>query len=198
MPDIEKAVSYMEEIAWNDAHGYSQENRYGKPDFDCSSLVAKALSVGGFDIKLTSYTGNLYQQLVKAGFVEKPVRGERKRGDILLTPGHHVVMCTDADHIVHASINELGGVCGGEPGDQTGKEICVRDYYTPSYGWDYHLRYEPKEETEGYQILYAPQVLIDVIIGKYGNYPERKEKLEAEGYDYTTIQKLVNEMLKGE
>ena len=29
--------------------------------------------------------------------------------------------------------------------------------------------------------------------GEYGNYPERKERLEAEGYDYETIQKIVNQ-----
>lgn len=29
--------------------------------------------------------------------------------------------------------------------------------------------------------------------GEYGDYPERKERLEAEGYDYETIQKIVNQ-----
>ena len=37
-----------------------------------------------------------------------------------------------------------------------------------------------------------------VIRGEYGNYPERKEKLEAEGYNYSEVQNRVNEMLKGE
>ena len=35
----------------------------------------------------------------------------------------------------------------------------------------------------------------DVIAGKYGNYPERKTKLEAEGYNYSEVQSKVNEML---
>ena len=38
----------------------------------------------------------------------------------------------------HASISELGSI-HGKPGDQTGKEVCIRDWY-PSSGWDYVLR----------------------------------------------------------
>lgn len=36
----------------------------------------------------------------------------------------------------------------------------------------------------------------EVIAGKWGNYPERKKKLEAAGYNYKKIQAKVNEMLK--
>lgn len=39
------------------------------------------------------------------------------------------------------------------------------------------------------------EIANDVIAGKYGNYPERKEKLEAEGYNYSEVQARVNEML---
>ena len=36
----------------------------------------------------------------------------------------------------------------------------------------------------------------EVIRGDWGNGQERKEKLTAAGYDYATIQKRVNELLK--
>lgn len=36
----------------------------------------------------------------------------------------------------------------------------------------------------------------EVIDGKYGNYPERKIKLEAEGYDYRTVQDEVNRICR--
>jgi hypothetical protein len=36
----------------------------------------------------------------------------------------------------------------------------------------------------------------EVIAGKWGNGTERKQKLEAEGYDYSAVQKKVNELLK--
>lgn len=40
------------------------------------------------------------------------------------------------------------------------------------------------------------EVADDVIAGKYGNYPERKERLEAEGYNYSEVQARVNEKLQ--
>ena len=40
------------------------------------------------------------------------------------------------------------------------------------------------------------EIAKEVIRGDWGNGTERKEKLTAAGYDYATIQKRVNEMLK--
>ena len=140
MPSIEKAVSFMEKIARDDSHGYSQPNRYGTPDYDCSSLLAAALISAGFSVSKYSTTRDLYEQLIEEGFKSIPVSSQRKRGDIFLKVGSHVVMCTDANNIVHASIDENGGIEGATPGDQTGKEISIRSYYEK--GWDYHLRYD--------------------------------------------------------
>lgn len=41
------------------------------------------------------------------------------------------------------------------------------------------------------------EIAKDVIAGKYGNYPERKTRLEAEGYNYSQVQGRVNEILAG-
>ena len=41
--------------------------------------------------------------------------------------------------IANASISENGTVTG-ERGDQTTREVCIRDYYVYKYGWDYVLR----------------------------------------------------------
>ena len=40
-------------------------------------------------------------------------------------------------------------------------------------------------------------VAIDVINGKYGNGEERRRRLTAAGYDYETVQAMVNTMLNG-
>lgn len=40
-------------------------------------------------------------------------------------------------YIIHASINENGKITGGKPGDQTGKEVCMRKWY--SKPWDYYI-----------------------------------------------------------
>ena len=141
MANIEYAVSFMEMIAKDDTHGYAQDNRNGTPDYDCSSLVGTALNKAGFNVNPLSTTRTLYDQLIKCGFKSIGITEPRIRGDIFLSPGHHVVMCTDANNIVHASINERNTTTKGIPGDQTGREICCRSFYNPSYGWSYHLRY---------------------------------------------------------
>ena len=137
--DLEKAVKWALATAADDSHGYDQSKRTG-PDYDCSSFLAAALIAGGFSIKANSTTRNLYTQLKQESFVE--VSGPPKRGDIYLTPDKHVVLAISDTEIVHASLNEKGTTRGGKTGDQTGKEICTRSFYTPEYGWKYHLRYK--------------------------------------------------------
>lgn len=144
MNKIDKAVITAINIANNEKHGYDQTNRNG-PDYDCSSFLAYCLNTAGFPVSLSSWTGNIRKQLISCGFKSIAVNGTRKRGDIFLTEGKHIVMCTSSNEIVHASINEFGKTTGGKTGDQSGKEICERSFYTPDYGWDYHLRYEPTE-----------------------------------------------------
>lgn len=141
MSKIENVIKFMEQIAADDSHGYAQDNRNGSPDYDCSSFIGTALSKAGFKVNPDSTTRNLYTQLIACGFKEIGINDPRQRGDIFLTPGKHVVACTDSNNVVHASINENNGVKNGKPGDQTGREICVRSFYNPTYKWTYHLRY---------------------------------------------------------
>lgn len=197
MPSIKKAIEIAKQIAADDSHGYDQEYRMG-PDYDCSSFVSKCLLEAGFPVKADSWTGNLYQQLIKCGFktTEDPAV---KPGDIFLTPNKHVVIAVSSNQIAHASINERGKITGGEPGDQTGKEICIRSFYTPSYGWKYHLRYSEPDDYEDQKATgcyIAPPLLADIIDGKYGVWPEREEKIKKMGLDYFTVQYLVNQTIK--
>lgn len=150
MSKVDTYTDYMIAIANDNAHGYSQINRGGNPDFDCSSLVGYTLAKAGFNVNPNSTTRNLYEQLKRCGFTtcNRPF----KKGDIHLAVGHHVCVSTDSEHIVHASIDENGTTKGRKAGDQTGKEICIRKYYTPSYGWSYHLRYNGDKESAGYNM----------------------------------------------
>ena len=148
MSKVDTYTDYMIAIANDNSHGYSQINRGGNPDFDCSSLVGHALAKAGFNVNVNSTTRNLYEQLKRCDFTScsRPFQ----KGDIHLAVGHHVCVSTDSEHIVHASIDEVGTTKGRKAGDQTGKEICIRKYYTPSYGWDYHLRYNGDKGSAGY------------------------------------------------
>lgn len=188
MEDITKAVQFMIETANDDTHGYDQEHRNG-PDYDCSSLVGTALHNAGFNVSPTSTTRNLEVQLRKCGFVDciKPW----KAGDIHLKVGYHVAMSINDLEIAHASINEKGTITGGKTGDQTGKEICIKNYEEYAGGWDMHLRYPTQASTTTKPL---DTIAKEVIAGKWGNGEDRKARLKAAGYDYNAVQEKVNNL----
>ena len=132
----ERAVQWALNIANDNAHGYDQANRWG-PDYDCSSFVISAYKAAGVPLTCT-YTGNMKSDMLKHGF-RVVTDGTLKAGDVLLNEKHHTALYIGTGKIVQASINERGGIVGGQTGDQTGGEIGVRLYY--SYPWDCVLRY---------------------------------------------------------
>lgn len=146
MSVIDRAVDNALKIANDSGHGYDQTSRWG-PDYDCSSLMVTVWQNAGAPVKTNgaTYTGNMYNAFLKSGFSD--VTGSislssgagLKKGDVLLNVRKHTAMYIGDGQIVHASINELGKVTGGQSGDQTGKEICTRSYYNKP--WDYVLRY---------------------------------------------------------
>ncbi len=154
MSRIEKAVQFMIGIANDDKHGYSQLDRGGNPDYDCSSLVITAFSKAGFNVKNATYTGNMKNVFLRAGFkdVTKNVNlksgSNLKRGDILLNEIYHVAVYIGDNKMVHARSDERGGIVGRLKGDQTGNEISITPYYLYRKGWDCVLRYEKKLDDE--------------------------------------------------
>ena len=141
----EKAARFMEQIAADDAHGYDQASRWGQPDYDCSSLVISAYKHAGVPLQST-YTGNMKADFLSHGFenvtskVNLKTGANMKRGDVLLNEVTHTAMYIGNGEIVHAAGNEYGRATGGKPGDQTGKEITVANYYNAN--WGVVLRYK--------------------------------------------------------
>lgn len=161
MGKIEEAVKWAYQIAIDDTHGYSQVNR-NDPDYDCSSLVATALNKGGFNVSPSSWTGNLYSQLIACGF--NLVSDSPKRGDIYMSHNsrlQHVVICYNENEVIQATSAENGGN-DGETGDQTGSEICVSKFYVPTGGWDYHFRYPENESVASKFITECGYERVDV------------------------------------
>lgn len=142
----EKAVEWAVNIAKDDSHGYDQANRWGV-DYDCSSLVISAYKAAGVPLTCT-YTGNMRSDMLMNGFVtvgiDKATGIGLQPGDVLLHETKHTAMYIGNGQIVQASINELGTVSGGRPGDQKGNEIAIRSYY--NFPWEMVLRYIRKEE----------------------------------------------------
>lgn len=148
MSVIEKAISQMESWADDPAHGYDQRYRWGEyGDYDCSAAVIQAWENAGVPVKSkgATYTGNMLAVFKRCGFeditnrVNLSTGSGLQRGDVLLNETHHTAMYCGNGYEVEASINENGGITGGQPGDQTGREFLKRRYR--NYPWTNILRY---------------------------------------------------------
>ena len=221
------SAQIMEHLCTCAEHGYSQPGRHGtsghcnvktdagtikvtKGDRDCSSAVCEAweLALAGtqYDGLITRYnwTGGMREMFVGSGlFSWEPISFNASRGDIYLDEENHTAMCIRndgaADLLGEFSISETGGI-DGEPGDQTGRESWVHDYYSGS--WDGILHYNGKADTGG-----APggsgsgapsgdvsELAERVIAGEFGNGDARRAAL---GSRYDEVQAEVNRILLG-
>ena len=153
MSKIQDAVTLAKQWAADPQHGYDQSSRWG-PNYDCSSLIIMLLEQVGIKVKSAgaTYTGNMKSVFLRCGFeladvsaLDLTIGAKLQAGDILLNEANHAAIYVGNNQIVHASINEKGGTTGGQSGDQTGKEVCIRSYY--NYPWDCVLRY--KENSTG-------------------------------------------------
>jgi hypothetical protein len=142
MTKVEAATTWMERLAADNSHGYSQTNRWG-PDYDCSSAVIQAWENAGVPVKTkgATYTGNMYPVFMACGFTDVTPYvnlysgAGLKRGDVLLNHADHTAMVVGPGRVVHAR----GSEGHPEAGDQTGNEIRTQNYW--NYPWNCVLRY---------------------------------------------------------
>ena len=148
MSKIQDAIALAKQWAADNSHGYDQTNRWG-PDYDCSSFLISVWEAVGVPVKTNgaTWTGNMKDVFCRCGFEvvttdpgELSIGAFLQDGDILLNELNHAAMLVDGSKLVQASINEKGTANGGQTGDQTGREIYVRDWY--SFPWDCALRYK--------------------------------------------------------
>ena len=197
MSKVENYTQQAINIANDNRHGYSQYNRWGNPDYDCSGLVISVVQKAGIPVKTkgATYTGNMLKPFLNCGF--KDVTNQINlqtgygliRGDILLSINHHTEIYIGNNKSVGARISEKGTI-HGKPGDQTGREIRTSNYY--NYPWNKVLRYTEKsypqnvnKPVDNYLTTFAKEV----IKGVYGNGQARKDNI------YKTVQSEVNNIL---
>ena len=136
---IQSAIDWAVKTAADDSHGYSQQTRWGNPNYDCSSLVISAYENAGVPVKSAgaSYTGNMKNAFIKAGFQwipGTPKTEDLLPGDVLLSENDHTEMYIGNGQNVAAHGNK-----DKKDGDSSGKEINVSA--TPKRQWDGVLRY---------------------------------------------------------
>ena len=181
-----------------------------KGDRDCSSAVYEAwklaLAGSAYDGLITRYnwTGGMREMFVGSGlFSWGPMSFNASRGDIYPDEENHTAMCIRNDSTANLlgefSISETGGI-DGKPGDQTGRESWVHDYY--SGNWDEILHYNGKADVGG-----APggsgssapsgdvsELAERIITGEFGNGNARRAAL---GSRYGEVQAEVNRIQLG-
>lgn len=122
----------------------------------------------------------------------------KKNGQIVKSPAVNDIIFYDwghngtLDHVgIISSISPYNYlVIEGNKNDMVATRlISIKD--KSIYGFAHVVQEVTQEST-------YDQVVTDVIRGKYGNGDDRKRNLAKAGYDYKTIQALVNKRLKGE
>ena len=198
MSKVEQYTKQAIDIANNNKHGYSQHNRWGNPDYDCSSLIITVVQNVGIPVKTkgATYTGNMYRPFLNSGFkditssINLRTGAGLKRGDVLLTPNSHVEIYIGNGRNVGARISEKGTI-HGKGGDQTGREISTHSYYNKP--WRYVLRYPESSQQTNQQVVdnYVTAMAKEVLAGKYGNGNSRKENI------YRAVQDELNRLIMG-
>lgn len=153
----DQIASWAEKIAADDSHGYSQKNRNGDPDYDCSSLVYYAVTKGAgiqLSINYPFSTSNEKDILQAAGFTGNAWDGKDtsvlQRGDIVWEDGHTEIYSGNGK-FTGAHMNEKNGTGRppdpeSTPGDQTGHEISTENVIPE--GMTYYLRSPGKSTSD--------------------------------------------------
>ena len=150
----ERIAQVAEHFARHDAHGYSQPNRgtggtervtlsdgstvtVTDSDVDCSEMVRQCVNAalsGNYRSPIVyMFTGNEDEELRAQGFVRMAYDPARvRRGDVLWVSGHTGIALGDGLQ-ADAHGDEAGGITGPRSGDQTGREVEVRDLRSWTY-----------------------------------------------------------------
>ena len=149
----QKAAKWAKKICKDQSHGYNNTagKRTGNPDYACSSFVAAAYRAAGVDVPANSYTQTMKKQWEPYGFkdvadkVDLHMGRGLRVGDVVIAPGKHTEIVINRYHrLAGARGNPRSGKPeNGKEGDQTGREISVRNYYDD--GWTQCLRYKGGE-----------------------------------------------------
>jgi len=148
--NVEKMVQWALNIAQDDSHGYSQENRLGDPDYDCSSFVYSALKNAGFDVGMGN-GDTIGDDLKNCGWEEhdfdNSMVSSLSRGDIMWFNGHVAIYIGDG-HTVEATGSWAGEATPGDQHLQDDGEIGQYDVVRSSRPYTKFYHYPEKSSNE--------------------------------------------------
>lgn len=150
----ERIAQVAEHFAKHGSHGYSQPNRgtggvetialsdgtevtVTNSDVDCSEMVRQCVNAalsGNYRAPIAyMWTGNEDEELRAQGFVRMSYSPTAvRRGDVLWVKGHTGVALGNGRQ-ADAHGDEVGGITGPRRGDQTGREVEVRELRSWTY-----------------------------------------------------------------
>lgn len=150
----ERIAQVAEHFAKHGSHGYSQPNRgtggtervtlsdgstvtVTDSDVDCSEMVRQCVNCalsGNYRSPIVyMFTGNEDEELRAQGFVRMAYSPTAvRRGDVLWVKGHTGVALGNGRQ-ADAHGDEVGGITGPRRGDQTGREVEVRELRSWTY-----------------------------------------------------------------
>ena len=188
MTKVEKAVQWAVGIANDNRHGYSQLNRNGNPDYDCSSLTISAYEWAGVPVGKATYTGNMYSEFICHGWkdVTRQINLSNGfgliKGDVLLNHECHTVIYIGEGKVVNAR-TDTDCRCG----DSNGDEIRIQPYW--NFPWNAVLRYtEESVESTSDNVSISDNVITVEIKKVFQN----TLKQGSEGYLVTALQAILN------
>lgn len=173
MQPNEIAAAIHADMVNDDRNGYSQGDRWGGSetktlyfdglpytyhlgDYDCSSSCITAWRLA---LQYTKYVGvldaanstrDMRQVFVSSGLFEEwdTNKTYAQPGDLYLNDKDHVAMCQSPDNPDTLSEFVMGdnGITGNVPGDQSGWEAYIRDYY--NFPWNVTIHYNGKADID--------------------------------------------------
>lgn len=181
--------------------GYDIDNAYGYQCWDGTALLWQQLgrnlltgngcASGCWTLKRDVNAGGQFDLITN--------KADVKRGDVVVfsTGQYGHIGFADENYNGSGAIKLLGQNQGGTPkGAKGGAGFNVINMSMATFLGAFRFK-NWKTAAPAQPIPSTPQkanevIADEVIAGKWGNNPERKQKLEAAGYDYSTIQAIVN------
>ena len=104
---VDKAVDWAVKVAQDDSIGYSQSDRWGPNNYDCSSFVISAYNQAGVPLRSAgaTYTGDMISAMEQCGFVEITSQVDfstgqgLQKGDVLWRSSHTEMMISSSERV---------------------------------------------------------------------------------------------------